>query len=107
LEQGFKVVDCGAQKQESSVQRFVRDVLRGIVEVFVGVFYVAKDWQVGFEAIVAQGHYLVVNLLCAVMGGAYWKPIFDVRQQGVLYRLPDFGLSTLGIVRDYPLRIFG
>jgi hypothetical protein len=81
--------------------------LRGVVEVFVGVFYVAKDRDVGFETIVAQGDYLVVDFLCAVVSGAYWKPVFDVRQQGVLYRLPDFGLSTLGIVRDYSLRIFG
>ena len=57
LEQGFEVVDSGAQKQESCVQRFVCDILRGVVEVFVGVFDVAKDGQVGFEAIVAQGHY--------------------------------------------------
>ncbi len=45
LKQGAKVVQCGAQEQESSVQGLVGDVLCGVVEIFVGVFDVAKYWR--------------------------------------------------------------
>ena len=107
LQEGAEVVYGGAEEQKSRVQWFVRDVLCGVVEIFVGVFDVAKDWEVWFEAIVAQGDYLVVDFLGAVVRGAYWKPVFDVRQQSVLYRLPDFGRSSFGIVRNYAFRIGG
>ena len=107
LQECAEVVYGGAEEQKSCVKRLVGDVLCGVVEILVGVFDVAKDWEVGFEAIVAQGDYLVVNLLCTVVRGADWEPVFDVRQQSVLYRLPVFGCSSFGIVRNYAFRIGG
>ena len=104
LEQGAEVVDRTAQEEEACVQRLVRDVLCGVVEIFVGVFDVAQQREVGFEAVAAQRNYLVIDFLGAVVRGAYWKPILYVRQQGVLYRLPDFGRSSFGIVRNYAFR---
>ena len=81
-----------------------RVVLCGVVEIFVGVFDVSEDGQVGFEAVAAQRNYLVVNFLRPMVRGAYWKPILYVWQQGVLYRLPVFGLSSFGIIRNYAFR---
>jgi len=46
LQEGAEVVYGRAEEQKSRVQWFVRDVLCGVVEIFVGVFDVAKDGEV-------------------------------------------------------------
>ena len=100
LEKCAEVVQGRTEEQESSVQWFVRNVLRGIVEIFVCVFYVANYWEIRLEVAVAEGDELIVNLLGAVVRGADWKPVFFVWHKGNPNRLPKIDVLSFGIRTD-------
>ncbi len=104
LKQGAKVVQCGAQEQKSCVQGLVGDVLCGVVEIFVGVFDVAEEREIRFEVVVFEGDEFVVNLLCAMVRGANWKPVSLVWQKGNPNRLPEIVVLSFGIRADILIR---
>ena len=100
LKKSAEVVQGRAEEQKSRVERLVGDILRGVVEVFVGVFYVAYNWEVRLKVAVTDGDELVINLLGAVMRGSDWKPVFFVWHKGNPNRLPEIDVLSFGICTD-------
>ena len=107
MKQCTEVVQGRAQEQKTCVERLVGDVLSGVVEVLVCVFNVAQKREVRLETIVAERDDFVVDFLGAVVCGAYWEPIFYVRVQGVLYRLPDLGVPIVVICQNFAFSTVG
>ena len=97
FQQRAEVVDRAAHEKQAAVQRLVGNVLSGVFEIFVGIFYVPQDWQIEFEVSVVDGNKLVVKFLGAIVRGANRKPVADVWQQCRVNRLPEIDALSLGI----------
>ena len=97
FQQRAEVVESAAQEQQAAVERLVRDVLRGVVKIFVGIFDMPDDGQIKFEVFVVDGDECIVKFLRSVVRGAYWEPVLYVWQKGNPNRLPVIGILSAGI----------
>ena len=97
FQERFKIAHGTAHKKQTAVEGLVLGILSGIFEIFVGIFDVAEQREIRFDAVVVECDELVIDLLCSLMRCADRKPITDIRQESAEDRLPDLDALPLGI----------